>query len=87
MTPEAKEPPGPADALATPAKTEPVAEVKYEFKAPEGYDTKQLESFAREHKIAPEVAQKLVERDVQIVENLKQKAMADFKNMSEKVWV
>lgn len=44
------------------------AEIKYELKMPEGSKlgaehAKQVEAFAKEHKIAPELAQKLLERD------------------------
>lgn len=88
ITPDA---PSPGDALAKPPETdkEPTApaEIKYEFKAPEGYDTKGLEAFAREHKLAPEVAQKLVERDLSLAKSYEEKAVAEFKNLSEKVWV
>lgn len=72
---------------AAPAKTEP-AEVKYEFKgAPEGYDTAKLEQFAREAKIAPDVAQKLLERDVAYQEASRKALDEQFKELSTKGWL
>lgn len=66
---------GAADAVKTePAKTEPAKEpaktdeVKYDLKLPDGSKlpanhAEQIAAFAKEHKIAPELAQKLLERD------------------------
>lgn len=71
---------------STPKETTPV-EIKYELKAPEGYDAKDLEAFAREHKLAPEVAQKVLDRDVARKE-ADGKAMAEsLKNIAEKGWI
>lgn len=77
--------PTPGDALKAP---DPVAapEVKYEFKAPEGYDTKSLEAFAKEAKIAPEAAQKILDREVAAKAAAEKAQEQEFKNLSEKVW-
>ncbi len=82
ITPDA---PTPADALKAPAEKAPT-EVKYEFKAPEGYDTKELETFAKDAKLSPEAAQKILDRDVASRLAFNKAQEAEFKNLSEKVW-
>ena len=81
ITPDA---PTPGDSLKAPA--EKAVEAKYEFKAPEGYDTKELEAFAKEAKLAPEVAQKVLDRELKSNEALNKRQEQEFKNLSEKVW-
>jgi hypothetical protein len=70
--------------------TEPAAtpEPVYEFKdAPEGYDVKALEAFAKEHKLAPEVAQKVLERESSVQKSLVDKLQANFQEMATTKWV
>lgn len=81
ITPDA---PSPGDALKAPEGAAP--EVKYEFKAPEGFDTKEIEAFARESKLAPDVAQKVLEREIAARTNMAKAQEAEFKNLSEKIW-
>jgi len=80
-----------AQPAATPT-TEPTEkaapEPVYEFKdAPEGYDTKALEAFAKEHKLSPETAQKVLEREAGAQKSLVEKLQADFQEMATKRWV
>lgn len=81
ITPDA---PTPVDAIKAPV--EPEKEVKYEFKAPKDYDTKEIEAFAKEAKLAPEVAQKILDREIAAKESFVKEQEAYIKNLSEKVW-
>lgn len=57
-------------------------EVVYEFKdVPEGYDAKELEAFAKEHKLAPDVAQKVLAREVAASVKVQEAIKADFENL------
>jgi hypothetical protein len=77
----------PAPAAAAPAAAP--AEVKYEFKLPDGYakeSAAEVEKFAREHKISPEAAQKLLEREHGISQSVHQKNTEAFAAARSK-WV
>ena len=77
----------PEDALKTPETAAPATpEVKYEFKAPEGFDVKELEAFAREHKLPPAAAQKVLEREVAAQQKVVVRQEAEFKELTEKIW-
>lgn len=77
------------EAAVDPKKDEaPPAEVKYEFKdAPEGYDTKQLEAFAREHKLSPEAAQKVLEREKAVADSVQGDFAKKFEELTTKGWL
>lgn len=69
-----------APEATTPGDTTP--EVAYEFKdVPEGYDTKELEAFAKEHKLAPDVAQKVLARELAASTKVQDAIKSDFENL------
>jgi hypothetical protein len=60
--------------------------VEYKFKdVPEGYDTKEIEAFAKEHKLSPDAAQKLVDRDFKIAETILANQKSQFE-ADQKKW-
>lgn len=82
---------GKAPEAAKPEATkEPAApaEAKYEFKdVPADYDVKALEAFAKENKISPEAAQKLVARDLANTKAFQDRISAQMKDLMENKWV
>lgn len=79
--------PEPADATNA-APPAPVVPEKYDLKLPDGapLDAAHLEavaSFAKDAKLPQDVAQKMVERDVQMVAQVFEKAQADWKAKTE----
>ncbi len=77
-----------ADAAAAAAKA---AEPVYALKAPEGVEVAkatidEVTAFAKEHKIAPEVAQKLLEREASARTAITESAQAALRETAEKVW-
>jgi hypothetical protein len=83
ITPDA---PSPMDNVKPVDEKKPEAEVKYEFKAPEGFSTKEIEDFAKAHKLAPDVAQKVLDRELAVSQNFIKQQEAQLKELSEKVW-
>ena len=66
-----------------PKPVDPTAEIKYDLKVPEGStlgaeDAAAVTAFAKEHKIAPEVAQKLLEREGAVVKSFMDAQVANF---------
>ena len=76
------------DETAAAAKVAEAAAIKYEFKnTPEGYDAKALEAFARDNKVSPDVAQKLMERDVAQRDSFQATLQAKFEALQKTEWV
>jgi hypothetical protein len=66
----------------------PAAEPKYEYKdVPEGYDPEELTAFAKEHKLSPDAAQKVLERDIAHKQAFIEQVQADFKQKSTEGWI
>jgi hypothetical protein len=73
IIPDEKKPePSPLDTAPEAKKedTKKEPEAKYEFKAPEGFDTKELEAFAKAEKISPATAQKLLDREFKVAADI-----------------
>lgn len=93
----AKEPAKAEEKKPEPAKTEPVkaddksAEIKYELKAPDGSplapaDVEKVASLAKEAKLAPEVAQKVLEAQSRMVTEYRDRLVTEFQKTSQQ-WV
>lgn len=66
----------------------PPEEPKYEWTdLPEGYDASDLTKFAKENKLAPDVARKLVDREIAAVERFREGLERRFANLNGRVWV
>lgn len=65
-------------------KTEPIV---YSLKAPEGYDVKGFEEFARTNEVPAEVAQTLLDREIALAKSREDALAKEFEQISKVQWV